>query len=105
MKFALKGWPAFQMEGAAESAAIAERFALRPDGLLAALRGNPITSNDALAKLGRRIDVDCRTEFCLEWALKDLDLVAAKAPGVAPVAGAIADRWRDRIRTGWSRST
>lgn len=104
MKLVLNTWLAFQTEGAAESAAIAERFGLRAENLLAALRGNPIASDYALAKLGRMIDGDYRADFSLDWALKDLDLVGAEAPGAAPVAGAIAERWRDLVRAGWSGS-
>jgi 3-hydroxyisobutyrate dehydrogenase len=104
MKLVLNTWLAFQTEGAAESAAIAERFSLRTEDLLAALRGNPIASDYALAKLGRMIDGDYRADFSLDWALKDLDLVTAEVPGAAPVAGAIAERWRELVRTGWSGS-
>ena len=43
-------------------------------------------------------------DFSLDWALKDLDLVAAEAPGAAPVAGTIAERWRNLVRSGWSGS-
>jgi 3-hydroxyisobutyrate dehydrogenase len=102
MKLVLNTWLAFQTEGAAESAAIAERFSLRTEDLLAALRGNPIASDYALAKLGRMIDGDYRADFSLDWALKDLDLVTAEVPGSAPVAADIAERWRELVRTGWS---
>lgn len=104
MKLVLNTWLAFQTEGAAESLAIAERFSLRTEDLLAALKGNPLASDYALAKLGRMIDGDYRADFSLDWALKDLDLVTAEVPGAAPVAGAIAERWRELVRTGWSGS-
>jgi hypothetical protein len=39
----------------------------------------------------------------LDWALKDLDLVASAAgAGVAPIAVAIADRWRELVSEGSS---
>ena len=102
MKLVLNTWLAFQAEGAAESAALADRFSLRPADLVAALRGNPITSDYALAKLERMFTGDYRPDFSLDWALKDLDLVGAEAPGAAPVAGAIAVRWRRLVQEGWS---
>ena len=44
---------------------------------------------------------DDSPEFSLGWALKDLDLVAeAVPPSVAPVAGAIAERWRGLVAQG-----
>ena len=104
MKLVLNTWLAFQAEGAAESAALAEGFGLQPEDLLAALRGNPLASDYALAKLGRMVERDYRVDFSLDWALKDLDLVGAEAPGTAPVASAIADRWRELVRAGWGGS-
>ena len=39
----------------------------------------------------------------VDWALKDLDLVASAAGAcVAPIAVAIADRWRDLVSDGSS---
>jgi 3-hydroxyisobutyrate dehydrogenase len=104
MKLVLNTWLAFQTEGAAESAALAERFGLRKEDLLHALRGNPLASDYALAKLGHMEDGDYSPDFSLGWALKDLDLVATEAPEAAPVAGAIAARWRELVSAGWGNS-
>jgi len=49
------------------------------------------------------VDNDFHADFALDWALKDLDLVASDAaPGVAPIAAAIADRWRGLVQDGSS---
>jgi 3-hydroxyisobutyrate dehydrogenase-like beta-hydroxyacid dehydrogenase len=49
------------------------------------------------------VDQDYHADFALDWAVKDLDLVASAAgAGVAPVAVAIADRWRGLVGAGSS---
>jgi 3-hydroxyisobutyrate dehydrogenase-like beta-hydroxyacid dehydrogenase len=103
MKLVLNTWLAFQTEGAAESAALAEHLGVSTPTLFAALRNNPLASPYALSKLARMIDQDYQADFSLDWALKDLDLVASAAgPEVAPVAAAIADRWRALVHEGAS---
>jgi 3-hydroxyisobutyrate dehydrogenase len=95
MKLALNTWLAFQVEGAAEAAAVAEHLGVPATALLTALRDNPLASPYALSKLTKMVDQDYDADFALDLALKDLDLVGAAAGvGVAPIAGAIADRWR-----------
>jgi 3-hydroxyisobutyrate dehydrogenase len=103
MKLVLNTWLAFQTEGAAESAALAERLGVDPSSLFAALRDNPLASPYSMAKLTRMVDQDFRPDFALDWALKDLDLVASDAgTEVAPIAAAIAERWRGLVRNGAS---
>jgi 3-hydroxyisobutyrate dehydrogenase len=104
MKLVLNTWLAFQTEAAAEAAALTERFHLHPEDLVRALRGNPLASDYALAKLDRMIEHDYHVDFSLEWALKDLDLVTSEAHDVAPIAGDIADRWRALVLGGWRDS-
>jgi 3-hydroxyisobutyrate dehydrogenase len=101
MKLLVNTWLAFQTEGAAESAALAEHFGIDPRLLLDALHDNSLASGYALAKLNRMVVEDYRADFALDWALKDLDRVAFDA-GVAadPIAVAIADRWRDLVQYG-----
>ncbi len=103
MKLVLNTWLAFQTEGAAEAAALAQRFGIDPGLLFEALSDSPLASGYALSKLRRMVDENYRADFALDLALKDLDLVASDA-GVdaAPIAVAIADRWRDLIRHGSS---
>ena len=103
MKLVLNTWLAFQTEGAAESAALAANLGIPTQALFAALRDNPLASPYALSKLTKMVDNDFHADFALDWALKDLDLVASDAgPGVAPIAAAIADRWRGLVRDGSS---
>jgi 3-hydroxyisobutyrate dehydrogenase len=103
MKLVLNTWLAFQTEGAAESAALAEYLGIPMPALLAALHENPLASPYAIAKLTKMIEQDYHADFSLDWALKDLDLVASEADdGVAPLAAAIAERWRGLVRSGSS---
>jgi 3-hydroxyisobutyrate dehydrogenase len=103
MKLVLNTWLAFQVEGAAEVAALAEHLGITAPGLLDALQGNPIASPYALAKLAKMLEQDDHADFSLDLALKDLDLATSEAgPGVAPLAAAIAKRWRGLVHNGSS---
>jgi 3-hydroxyisobutyrate dehydrogenase len=103
MKLVLNTWLAFQTEGAAEGAALAEHLGVPASALFEALHDNPLASPYALSKLTKMVDSDYHADFSLDWALKDLDLVASDAgTGVAPIAAAIADRWRGLVRDGSS---
>jgi len=103
MKLALNTWLAFQVEGAAEVAALAAHLGIPAPRLMDALRGNPLASPYALAKLDKMLEQDDHADFSLDLALKDLDLAGAEAgPGVLPVADAIAERWRGLVATGAS---
>ena len=103
LKLALNTWLAFQVEGAAEVAALAAHLGLPATPLLDALRGNPLASPYALAKLAKMLEQDDRADFSLDLALKDLDLAGSEAgPGILPVADAIAARWRGLVENGAS---
>jgi 3-hydroxyisobutyrate dehydrogenase len=103
LKLVLNTWLAFQAEGAAEAAALAERMGVPSSALFDALRDNPLASPYALGKLARMVEQDYHADFSLDWALKDLDLAAsAGGTGVVPVASAIADRWRELLHSGSS---
>jgi 3-hydroxyisobutyrate dehydrogenase-like beta-hydroxyacid dehydrogenase len=103
MKLVLNTWLAFQVEGAAEAAALASHLGLPNDALTDALADNPLASPYARAKLDRMLEGDYHADFSLDLALKDLDLVGADGgAGSAPIAGAIADRWRALVRDGSS---
>ena len=102
MKLVLNTLLAFETEAAAEVSALAQRLDVDRGALDDALRDNPLASGYATTKLTRMINGDYDADFALEWALKDLDLVASDAGvDVAPVAAAIADRWRPLVRQGW----
>ena len=103
LKLILNTWLAFQTEGAAESAALADSLGVSSEALFDALRGNPLASPYALSKLTKMVDQNFDADFALDWALKDLDLVASAAdPKVAPIASAIAERWRGLVHQGAS---
>ena len=103
MKLVLNTWLAFQVEGAAEVAALATDMGVDAPRLMDALRGNPLASPYALAKLSKMLDQDDHADFSLDLALKDLDLATTEADrGVAPLAAAIAQRWRGLVHNGFS---
>jgi 3-hydroxyisobutyrate dehydrogenase len=103
LKLVLNTWLAFQAEGAAEAASLAERMDVPTTALFDALRDSPLASPYALSKLSRMVEQDYHPDFSLDLALKDLDLAAAAAgAGVVPVASAIADRWRELVHNGSS---
>jgi 3-hydroxyisobutyrate dehydrogenase len=103
MKLVLNTWLAFQVEGAAEVAALAEHLEVPAPGLFDALCGNPLASPYAIWKLAKMFEQDDHADFSLDLALKDLDLATSEAgAGVAPLAAAIAQRWRGLVRNGSS---
>ncbi|MDQ1364123.1 MAG: 3-hydroxyisobutyrate dehydrogenase [Acidimicrobiaceae bacterium] len=101
MKLVLNTWLAFEVEAAAESAALATSLGIAPGALADAVDGNAVASPLALAKLTKMQTADDRAEFALGWALKDLELMRASVGSrPAPVALAIADRWRVLVEQG-----
>ena len=101
MKLILNTWLAFQTECAAESASLANRLQVDPSHLVDALRENPLASVYAMSKLDRILERDYHADFALDWALKDLELVEADAGAdAAPIAAAIAHRWRNLVEDG-----
>jgi 3-hydroxyisobutyrate dehydrogenase len=102
MKLVLNTWLAFQTEGAAESAALAESLGISPAFLRDALHDHPMASPYAFAKLQKMLDEDFHADFSLDWALKDLDLATGADAQATPTARAIADRWRDLVSNGAS---
>jgi 3-hydroxyisobutyrate dehydrogenase len=104
MKLVLNTWLAFEIEAAAEAAALADKFGISPATLTDALDGSPLVSPYASAKLAKMLAHDDAPEFPLEWALKDLDLVGqAVPPETTPIARAIATRWRTLLEDGDGR--
>jgi 3-hydroxyisobutyrate dehydrogenase len=102
LKLVLNTWLAFEVEAAAEGAALAARLGIVPSVLAAALDDNPLASPLAMAKLSRIQSADDRPDFALEWALKDLELMRASVGSRdAPIALAIADRWRALVERGF----
>jgi 3-hydroxyisobutyrate dehydrogenase len=101
MKLVLNTWLAFEIEAAAEIAALTDAFGIPDDTLTTTIAGSPLVSTFAATKLAKMQARDESTEFSLGWALKDLDLVADAAPsGTTPIARAIAERWRGLVSDG-----
>jgi 3-hydroxyisobutyrate dehydrogenase len=104
MKLVLNTWLAFEVEGAAEVAALAYKLGVSLAALRDAVSGGPLASGVAMAKLARMESVDYSPDFFLEWAVKDLDLARTAAGAeVIPVAAAIAERWRSLVADGNGR--
>jgi 3-hydroxyisobutyrate dehydrogenase len=104
LKLVLNTWLAFEIEAAAEASAVADRLGVPYAELADAVTGGPLASATAMIKLAKMESGDLSADFSLEWALKDLDLTAAAAGAApAPVAGAIAERWRGLVAQGYGR--
>jgi 3-hydroxyisobutyrate dehydrogenase len=104
LKLVLNTWLAFEIEAAAEASALAAGLGVPQNALVEAVTGGPLASATALTKLVKMESGDYSADFSLEWALKDLDLAqAAGGSAVAPVAGAIAERWRRLVAQGQGR--
>ena len=103
MKLVLNTWLAFEIEAAAEVAALADRLGVAHSALREVVAGGPLASGVALTKLAKMESGDYSPDFSLEWALKDLDLAQAATAGgeVTPVAEAIAERWRRLVTAGY----
>jgi 3-hydroxyisobutyrate dehydrogenase len=104
MKLVLNTWLAFEIEAAAEIRESTERLGVPYEALLDTVRGGPMASPLALARLDKMQKGDDSIDFPLEWALKDLDLTTqATGTGAVPVAHAIAERWRGLVAEGLGR--
>ncbi len=104
MKLVLNTWLAFEIEAAAEIRESTERLGVSYEALLDTVRGGPMASPLALARLDKMQKGDDTIDFPLEWALKDLDLTTqAAGMGAIPVAAAIAERWRGLVADGFGR--
>jgi 3-hydroxyisobutyrate dehydrogenase len=101
MKLVMNTWLAFEVEAAAEAAALADHLGIGADVLADALTESPLVSRLAASKLLKIQDGDDQPDFSLGWALKDLELAeSVAAPGGLPVATAIAQRWRGLADSG-----
>jgi 3-hydroxyisobutyrate dehydrogenase len=104
LKLVLNTWLAFEIEAVAEVSALADGLGISGSALVDAVSGGPLASTTAMAKLARMESGDYSPDFSLEWALKDLDLATAAAGNtLAPVAGTIAERWRQLVSQGYGR--
>jgi 3-hydroxyisobutyrate dehydrogenase len=104
MKLVLNTWLAFEVEAAAEVAALANQLGVAQTALREVVAGGSLASGVAITKLAKMESGDYSPDFSLEWALKDLDLAqAAAGVEVIPVAESIAERWRGLVAEGYGR--
>ena len=104
MKLVLNTWLAFEVEAAAEVAALADQLGVGYTALREAVAGGALASGVAMTKLAKMESGDYSPDFSLELALKDLDLAqAAAGVEVIPVTGSIAERWRRLVAEGYGR--
>jgi 3-hydroxyisobutyrate dehydrogenase len=97
MKVALNNWLAVQVEGVAETIALAEAMGLDANLLIDAIAGGPLGSPYAVAKGRAMIARNFEPGFALRLAFKDvgLSIEAARHRGLElPVTNAIAQRWQ-----------
>jgi 3-hydroxyisobutyrate dehydrogenase len=104
LKLVLNSWLAFLVEGAAETAALADQLGVPHGVLVDAVAGGPLAAALPMAEIAKMHRADYRPDFSLQWALKDINL-ALDAGGVntLPVMGAIAERWQDLATRGLGR--
>lgn len=104
MKLVNNALLAFEVEAVAEVHALASRLGVPYATLVSAVADGPLASTFEMTKLAKIEAGDSSTDFSLEWALKDLDLVlAATSTDSAPVTAAIAERWRHLVEDGYGR--
>ncbi len=104
MKLVLNTWLAFEVEAAAEVAAVADRLGVTDAALRETVAGGPLASGVAMTKLAKIENGDYSVDFSLEWALKDLDLAHAAAGFESmPIGASIAERWRHLVAEGFGR--
>jgi 3-hydroxyisobutyrate dehydrogenase len=97
MKVALNNWLAVQVEGVAETIALAEAKGLDARVFIDAIAGGPLGSPYAVAKGRAMIAGNFETGFALRLAFKDVGLAleAAGHHGLElPMTGALAQRWQ-----------
>ena len=104
MKLVLNTWLAFEVEAAAEVAAVADRLGVTHAALRETVAGGALASGVAMTKLAKIDSGDYSSDFSLEWALKDLDLAhSAAGSDSMPVGASIAERWRRLVAEGYGR--
>src|SRR4051794_2791404 len=101
MKLILNTWLAFEVEAAAEVGALATHLRISNDVLSDTVTGSPLVSAFAAAKLAKIQAGDDEPDFALAWAFKDLELAQTAAGSrTIPIAGAIANWWKELVDGG-----
>ncbi|HEX3840583.1 MAG TPA: NAD(P)-dependent oxidoreductase [Acidimicrobiales bacterium] len=92
MKLILNKLVAFHTQGEAEVAALAGRLGVASPSLFAAMRDNPLAAKYAVGQLAGLVDRDYHPDYALDWAMKDLNLLAS-----AVAAAGTPSPWPTRL--------
>src|SRR5580693_7853516 len=88
MKIVVNAYMSILIEGVAEALELAAQLGVDAAKLAEAIEGGPLDA----------------PEFPLEWALKDVDLAIAEAPGaMLPLLAALSRQWRATVDAGHGR--
>jgi len=104
MKIVVNAYMSILIEGVAEALELAAQLGVDAAKLAEAIEGGPLDAPIADAKLHKMERGDYAPEFPLEWALKDVDLAIAEAPGATlPLLAALSRQWRATVDAGHGR--
>ena len=105
MKIVVNAYMSILIEGVAEALELAAQLGVDAAKLAEAIEGGPLDAPIADAKLHKMERRELRApEFPLEWALKDVDLAIAEAPGATlPLLAALSRQWRATVDAGHGR--
>jgi 3-hydroxyisobutyrate dehydrogenase len=104
VKLVVNAYLSILIEGVAETMELADRFGIGHQQLAEVIEGGPLDAPLADAKFHKMDRGDFAAEFPLEWALKDVDLTIAAAPGEAPpLLAALSGQWHAAVAAGYGR--
>jgi 3-hydroxyisobutyrate dehydrogenase len=104
MKIVVNAYMSILIEGVAEALELATQLGVDTGKLAEAIDGGPLDAPIADAKLHKMERGDYAPEFPLQWALKDVDLALAEAPGATlPLLAALSRQWRATVDAGHGR--
>jgi len=104
MKIVVNAYMSILIEGVAEALELASQLGVDTGKLAEAIDGGPLDAPIADAKLHKMERGDYAPEFPLQWALKDVDLALAEAPGATlPLLAALSRQWRATVDAGHGR--
>ena len=104
MKIVINAYMSILIEGVAEAMELSAQLGVDAGMLGEAIAGGPLDAPIADAKLHKMERGDYAPEFPLQWALKDVDLALAAAPGATlPLLAALSRQWRATVDLGHGR--
>jgi 3-hydroxyisobutyrate dehydrogenase len=104
MKIVINAYMSILIEGVAEAMELSTQLGVDAGMLGEAIAGGPLDAPIADAKLHKMERGDYAPEFPLQWALKDVDLALAAAPGATlPLLAALSTQWRATVDAGHGR--